>query len=1226
MGIHVIQSQRIDVLVQGVLQSSPQPSAHPFAVLQAQHFIVPTPAVQEWLTRELAEQRGISANTQFHQRIRGFQWYAYQQVLENKDQVRKANVPRLMMKWRIYHTLQAFIATDEIALDTAHPLYAIILRIYDSAARLENGPEKQLKKQGMLYWLSEQVSRLFSHYMLYRGANLSVHDSDGSGSNWLQAWGQDQALDLERLFYQSGAETSAFRFSQIVELEQWQRWLWQHTFHEDFSQMQRIDSDFWQIMDDTEQREAALKKLPSQLMVFTLLDLPPAQLHFLRRLGQYLDVFILHYNPSQEYWADSVDPHWKKQYDLRVKERFIQKNPHATDAEIARFFDEFTLNFNAEIRESRHPLLTRFGKQARDHFSLLSSLSSGEEGQWVDAFVDEFPDGLLGRLQSDILYLAEPEPHGCLLKPQDDSIQIHVCHSTLRQLEVLREQLIHWLSQGTAAQLRRPGDILIQVPNLKQIEPLIRSVFPHLPDADGVFLPVKIAGVAQLDVQHAWRAVLGRIQLVQGRFSIEDFADWLNLHATQRYYRLEIQGTERILALLSQAGFKRGLDAEHLAQTLSKGDADYRFSLKFALDRLALGIAIPEHTLFEETLSYADVLPGDFELIAVLMRIYQDFSERRDWMILHEQGQRIRVEQWLKCLIQDISEFEQVGVESLKTVRDIIEKQRRMLTLASFYDEQQHAAFENIMLPLPYLLQEIQHALDSQMDQVLPTGQISFSEIGQLRPLPYQLIVMLNLDSGQFPDRSVQLPFDLMQLLKPQLGDRSRLEDDQGAFLDALLLARNHLWLFYNGFDVNDGEVREPSSVLQEFISHIALMVRLPSAVSSQQMISVDGIEVPEQIRQLYHVHPLQPFDPVGFEAAEALRYQDQWFAVAQQIHALQMHQANAPFSTAGWVNTDYPQPQQSLIVVDAGQWIQDVTFPARLYLSTLGVENLKAEDVPEQDEPLMLDGLRRYVIRDFLQQQDAGSAADADDRAALLQDQLPVGKVQHSAWQIGVAEQENLRQRLAKYAAATTPTTQRQWRIQPEMVMNISVPVQAGSDWVSVEASSARAKRRARVWLEYLLWLSFTRLEDTEASRLKRIALFSDVTIISTGLTAGQARNYLQQWLQAYAYAQTQPLVLPAALLLQPAEKGKQLEWGTDEAGHVTLLSFADLLKEWYADSARFLTTFSVEDNEATSQHRDWQFILQEQDATALLKQACDQFAYALYQPVYQYQSVAEE
>ncbi|MEK5765275.1 hypothetical protein, partial [Acinetobacter junii] len=79
---------------------------------------------------------------------------------------------------------------------------------------------------------------------------------------------------------------------------------------------------------------------------------------------------------------------------------------------------------------------------------LLSKLSSGEEGHWADAFVDDYQDHLLAKIQSDILYLVEPERHTYPLKPDDSSVQIHVCHSTLRQLEVLREQIIHWLAQG----------------------------------------------------------------------------------------------------------------------------------------------------------------------------------------------------------------------------------------------------------------------------------------------------------------------------------------------------------------------------------------------------------------------------------------------------------------------------------------------------------------------------------------------------------------------------------------------------------------------------------------------------------------------------------------------------------------------------------------------------------------------------------------------------------
>ncbi len=806
----------------------------------------------------------MSANYQFHQRVRGFQWYAYQQVLTaHKEQVRKANIPRLIFKWRVHQALHEFIQPDTMSIDTSHPLHSIVQRIYDSADRLEQGIDKQLKKQKMLYWVAEQVADLFSNYMIYRGqCQRGCENSCTCPENWLSAWGQGRALDIEKYIVQKDDEVTAFALHQTEELERWQRWLWQQHFHDDFLQMQQIDALFWQELDHPDRGKRAISRLPNQVVIFTLLDLPPSQLQFLRRLGQYIDVLILHYNPSQEYWADSVDPLWKQRYDLGVKERFIAKNPKATDAEISDFFNKFTLNFNAEARESRHPLLTRLGKQARDHFSLLSNLSTGEEGKWVDAFVDDFPESLLGKVQSDILHLVEPQAKQYELAPDDDSIQIHVCHSTLRQLEVLKEQLIGWLAKPHE-QPRRPNDILVLVPNLADIEPLIRSVFPATATEQGVHLPVKIAGVASLDALNAWRTVIGRIQLMQGRFSFDDFADWLSLHATQQRYELEYVQVERILNLLADAGFKRGLDAEHLKRSLCDGDDDYRYSFKFALERLALGIAVPVHATFNQVLSYAKVQPGDFELIGTLIQIYQDLNERRDWLTLHEQGKVYTVEYWLQVLGKDIVEFEQVGVAALKAVREIVKKQERMLTLASYYAETETGTLRKITLPLPYIIEEIQRTLESQSAQAEPTGQITFAQIGHIRPLPYRLMVMLNLDAGQFPNRDTHVPFDLMDALRQQLGDRSRLEDDQGAFLDALLLAQENLWLFYNGFDVNDGEVREPSSILQEFREHLALIVKAEDGVS--ESVVIEGIEIPSQLKQLYHLHDLQPFDPKGF-------------------------------------------------------------------------------------------------------------------------------------------------------------------------------------------------------------------------------------------------------------------------------------------------------------------------------------------------------------------------
>ncbi len=58
------------------------------------------------------------------------------------------------------------------------------------------------------------------------------------------------------------------------------------------------------------------------------------------------------------------------------------------------------------------------------------------------------------------------------------------------------------------------------------------------------------------------------------------------------------------------------------------------------------------------------------------------------------------------------------------------------------------------------------------------------------------------------------------------------------------------------------------------------------------------------------------------------------------------------------WANISYPLEIPNMLVLDSHQWIQDVTFPARLYLKTLGVENLGNVGVLDQNEPLLLDGL----------------------------------------------------------------------------------------------------------------------------------------------------------------------------------------------------------------------------------------------------------------------------
>lgn len=1212
MGIHVCQSHDINLLLEAVMRQLNQPATNVLEIFQTQSFIVPNKSVEKWLTQQIAERTGVTANYEYFTNISSFQWKAYQKVVEDKDKVSKALMPRIIIKWRVYEAIRPYIMAASHTLSDDAPLYPIVSRIYDSASDISDQDEALNKRSGMLYWVADQVSRVFTNYMTFRSACDRHQGACGCNTNWLQGWSQDKPANVEGWF--NGDEDDVTRLQQAVNLERWQRWLWFTLFAEEYQRFQEVDSDFWKAVQGVETRRNALASLPRQLIVFTVLELPPGQLNFLRKLGEHTEVMVYHYNPSQEYWADAVDSRWKKQYDLNIKQRFIEQSEAAGkpvgDAELKKFFEDFSLSFNAQARESRHPLLTRLGKQARDNFSLLASLSSGEEGEWFDLFFANHSDTLLGKLQSDIFHLLEPEQGAYVLKPDDQSIQINVCHSSVRQLEVLKEKIIHWLSQAPEDAPRKLDDILVMVPNIKTMEPAIRSVFtPYSKGTDkDIYLPIKVTGIAQTPVINAWASVMGRFQLLAGRFQYAEFADWLSLPATQNLYGIEYAEVERMLELLKEAKFVRGFDRTHLEKYLSETDRDHRFSFEYALNRLSLGVFVDEHKSFDGVLSADFVQVEDFELIGKLTQIFNDLNDRRDWLVVTELRQ---ADKWFELLLSEIKLYQDYGELNLNVVADVIYGLLRPLSMSVYYDftaKRSVASMVGLKLPLRYILDEVEHGIQSQLEAAEPSGHITFCQIGYIRPLPYKLVVCLGLDGGAYPTYQNANSFDLMAFLRPVLGDRSRLDDDQGAFLDALILARDTFWVFYNGFDLDGGQVRQPSSVVQDLIDHIGFMVEDQHRDEGSGFVDISGIEVPQNIQSVYQIHPLHPFDAGSF-APERNRLKTHWYFVADKIQASD-HQSPA------WVDVPYLYNRPKVSQV-AKHWISMMTFPARLYLHSLSIKNIAPEDMVPDNEPLVLGGLDRYAVREYLQSHEQIEPEQIDHL-------LPAGKLKESAWEFSQFQDQSAKARLSMVADKPTGVQSVRLMLDQDIELVASVPKdQQTRAWVVSSPSSAYGEHRAKAWLEYLMWLAYLDLGD-EGDDRAMIVVFSNQTIISTGVSSNRAKVMLSSWIEAWRYGQSQPLVLPAKLLLTPLEKGKKLAW-IEVEGHKPTLDMEPLLKIWN-ETFSFSPDFPLSENRANKKHRDWQYILSNQNGSEILAQCCKQFAYDLYQPIYQHQEEFNE
>ncbi|SUD98828.1 Exodeoxyribonuclease V gamma chain [Psychrobacter phenylpyruvicus] len=185
------------------------------------------------------------------------------------------------------------------------------------------------------------------------------------------------------------------------------------------------------------------------------------------------------------------------------------------------------------------------------------------------------------------------------MSAQDNSLSIHSCHSLQRQLEVLRIMIGRWLNEPLppGAKKRHISDIVVLLPDVERHHTLISSIFVNGKGQDGLTLPARVTGVVDASIRQLWEAITGFYKLLgsdSARFEAAEVLDWLMLPPLYESFGLTHDQMSRGCDLLVEAGFIRGFDEKHLKQTLDDNDFDYRFSFAQALDRLTLGLIMPE--------------------------------------------------------------------------------------------------------------------------------------------------------------------------------------------------------------------------------------------------------------------------------------------------------------------------------------------------------------------------------------------------------------------------------------------------------------------------------------------------------------------------------------------------------------------------------------------------------------------------------------------------------
>ncbi len=171
--------------------------------------------------------------------------------------------------------------------------------------------------------------------------------------------------------------------------------------------------------------EPELLAHPPRLSLFGLTRLPASYLDVLEAIGAGRDVHLFLLHPSPALW-ERLEP----VVGPRSRHLLRSEDPTAGAA--------------------RHPLLQSWGRDAREMQLVLGSAVPHGEG-YTETARPEAPT-LLQQLQDDIR--ADRLPAGSaggdvdrrpLLDSDDDSIRVHSCHGRGRQVEVLRDAILHLL-------------------------------------------------------------------------------------------------------------------------------------------------------------------------------------------------------------------------------------------------------------------------------------------------------------------------------------------------------------------------------------------------------------------------------------------------------------------------------------------------------------------------------------------------------------------------------------------------------------------------------------------------------------------------------------------------------------------------------------------------------------------------------------------------------------
>jgi len=662
------------------------------------------------------------------------------------------------------------------------------------------------------------------------------------------------------------------------------------------------------------EKGTSLPDLPTRICVFGIPTLPPVYLDLLKALSRHSQVHVFLLSPCRKYWGDLVT-HRERRRAYRAGEHVFEDRP-----------------------EDAMPL-AGLGAVGKDFLELLMERDALE----TELYEEPGADTMLGQLQADLLDLDVRDEKADF---SGTSIQVHCCHSPLREMEVLKDLILDLLAKDASLS---PQDILVMNPDIERYAPVIQAVFGTAGETD---LPFSISDRKPTRAAETIRLFLELLEFGQHRFEASRVCALLEAPPVRQRLDLDASDTQRVLEWVRASGVRWGLNLDFRRKT---GLGDFgQNTWESGLSRLFLGYmtgaADPLHGIAPLALrgSAEQELLG--RVTAWIDELAALWSRLRDTRTPAD---------WQDCLLWILDAFfpqDPAQAEHLLAIRKAVTELTRDM-----------GDFEADARTMLYLIRK---RLDESGGEsgFLASG-LTFCGLKPMRSIPFKVICLTGLTSTAFPRQDTPPGFDLMAA-RPRPGDRSLREDDRYLFLESIISARGTLILTYPGLSQSDNLEAPPSVLVSELLDFL------------DRGCTVDGRKPSET---LVFKHKLQAFHPDYFSAGSRLfSYSAQNRDAAQALFAEHRRRQFFP-------ETDAPEEAnaEQEIEVDIDELTRFLTHPCRHLLRALRIDPGRGEDDFPDEEPLAVPtGLEAYgPLQDLLR-------TALDEPAASLEELL-------LAWQL---------------------------------------------------------------------------------------------------------------------------------------------------------------------------------------------------------------------------------